>query len=166
MRCAQSIPQTPAAASGPFSPPGGTGGGVTTYEWGLGQTRASSCWGGVRAPGAGPREESLGSKALAPGPGVGGPPRLRGASVSLSPAHREEEPAEVSARQCGRVPGRAEGHLPHWRTVCTATAQSHCGPPPPACHPQTASAGLVLGTQGQEVRKGSLKAGVTGEGRG
>ena len=58
-----------------------------------------------------------------------------------------------------------EGHLPGWRTVCTATARSQCGPPPPASHPQTASAGLGLGTQAQEaVSKGSLKAGIMAEG--
>ena len=61
--------------------------------------------------------------------------------------------------------GWVEGHLPGWHTVCTATARSHYGPPPPASHPQKASAGLVLGTQGQEeVSKRSLKAGVMGEG--
>ena len=38
------------------------GEGVTIHEWGLGQTCAGSWWGGGRAPGAGPREESLGRK--------------------------------------------------------------------------------------------------------
>lgn len=59
------------------------GEGVSTYEWGLGQTCASSWWGGLRASGAGPREESLGTKTLAPDPGTGEPSRLRGALALL-----------------------------------------------------------------------------------
>lgn len=40
-----------------------------------------------------------------------------------------------------------QSHLPGWHTVCIATARSHYGPPPPASHPQKASAGPGLETE-------------------
>lgn len=60
----------------------GLRGEVSTYEWGLGQTCASCCWGRGRAAGAGPRE-NLGRMTLASGPGTEVPSRLKRGLDSL-----------------------------------------------------------------------------------